>query len=119
MGRLRVQGRSMVAAGSDRRPTIASMPKTAIRSRPACPHRPRSRSRAGWPTRRPRARRLAPTAVLAVLWRQSRKRLSREVWMYQAPKLERLGTFREVTLAGGDFNPGDGGNPYHRYAPIG
>jgi hypothetical protein len=37
--------------------------------------------------------------------------------MYQAPKLERLGTFREVTLAGGDFNPGDGGNPYHRYAP--
>ena len=38
--------------------------------------------------------------------------------MYQAPKLERLGSFREVTLAGGDFNPGDGGNPYHRYAPL-
>ena len=41
------------------------------------------------------------------------------VRMYQAPKLERLGTFREVTLAGGDFNPGDGGNPYHRYSQIG
>jgi len=38
--------------------------------------------------------------------------------MYEAPKLERLGTFREITLAGGDFNPGDGGNPYHRYAPL-
>lgn len=38
--------------------------------------------------------------------------------MYQAPKLERLGTFREVTLAGGAFNPGDGANPYHRYAPV-
>jgi len=25
--------------------------------------------------------------------------------MYQAPKLERLGTFREVTLAGGDLTP--------------
>ena len=49
---------------------------------------------------------------------KSRKHLSREGWMYQAPKLERLGTFREVTLAGGDFNPGDGGNPYHRYAPL-
>ena len=49
----------------------------------------------------------------------SRKLLSREGWMYQAPKLERLGTFREVTLAGGEFTPGDGGNPYHRYAPIG
>ena len=45
--------------------------------------------------------------------------LSREGWMYQAPKLERLGTFREVTLAGGDFNPGDGVNPYHRYSPAG
>jgi hypothetical protein len=38
--------------------------------------------------------------------------------MYQAPKLERLGTFREVTLAGGGFTPGDGTNPYHRYAPL-
>lgn len=44
---------------------------------------------------------------------------SREGLMYQAPKLERLGTFREVTLAGGGFTPGDGTNPYHRYAPIG
>ena len=44
--------------------------------------------------------------------------LSREGWMYQAPKLERLGTFREVTLAGGDFNPGDGANPYHRYTAL-
>ena len=38
--------------------------------------------------------------------------------MYQAPKLERLGTFREVTLDGGEFNPGDGVNVYHRYAPL-
>ena len=38
--------------------------------------------------------------------------------MYESPKLERLGTFREITLAGGDFNPGDGGNPYHRYAQL-
>jgi hypothetical protein len=38
--------------------------------------------------------------------------------MYQAPKLERLGTFREVTLAGGEYNPGDGGNPFHRYSPL-
>lgn len=38
--------------------------------------------------------------------------------MYEAPKLERLGTFREITLAGGDFNPGDAANPYHRYFPI-
>jgi len=36
--------------------------------------------------------------------------------MYQAPKLERLGTFREVTLAGGAFEAGDGVNPYHRYS---
>ena len=35
--------------------------------------------------------------------------------MYQAPKLERLGTFREVTLAGETFLCGDGTNPYHRY----
>jgi hypothetical protein len=38
--------------------------------------------------------------------------------MYVAPKLERLGTFREVTQTGGAFEPGDGGNPYHRYAPL-
>jgi len=48
---------------------------------------------------------------------KSRKHLSREGWMYKAPKLERLGTLREVTLAGGDFTPGDGGNAFHRYAP--
>ena len=42
--------------------------------------------------------------------------LSREGWMYQAPKLERLGTFREVTLAGGMVSAADGSNPYHRYA---
>jgi len=42
--------------------------------------------------------------------------LSWEGWMYQAPKLERLGTFREVTLAGGAFVAGDGVNPYHRYS---
>jgi len=42
--------------------------------------------------------------------------LSREGWMYQAPKLERLGTFREVTLAGGMVEAGDGANPYHRYS---
>ena len=35
--------------------------------------------------------------------------------MYETPKLERLGTLRELTLAGGDSNPGDGANPYHRY----
>ena len=39
--------------------------------------------------------------------------------MYEAPKLERLGTFREVTLAGGAFLQGDGVNPYHRYALAG
>ncbi len=41
-----------------------------------------------------------------------------EALVYETPKLERLGTFREITLAGGDFNPGDGGNPFHRYAPL-
>lgn len=35
--------------------------------------------------------------------------------MYQAPKLERLGTFREVTLAGVTFTCADGTNPFHRY----
>jgi len=38
--------------------------------------------------------------------------------MYEAPKLERLGTFRDVTQAGGAFEPGDGSNAFHRYAPI-
>ncbi len=35
--------------------------------------------------------------------------------MYQTPKLERLGTFREVTLAGGAVLNSDASNPYHRY----
>ena len=35
--------------------------------------------------------------------------------MYQSPKLERLGTFREVTLAGGAVLANDASNPYHRY----
>jgi hypothetical protein len=39
--------------------------------------------------------------------------------MYEAPKLERLGTFRDVTLAGGAFLNGDGANPYHRYSQAG
>jgi hypothetical protein len=38
--------------------------------------------------------------------------------MYQAPKLERLGTFREVTLAGGAFLQADPTNPYHRYDAL-
>jgi hypothetical protein len=46
----------------------------------------------------------------------SRKLLSREGLMYQAPKLERLGTFREVTLAGGMVSQADATNPYHRYS---
>ena len=37
---------------------------------------------------------------------------------YEAPQLVRFGTFRELTQAGGAFNPGDGGNPYNRYTPI-
>ena len=61
-------------------------------------------------------RRLAPTAATAVLCREFPETPLREGWMYQAPRLERLGTFREVTLAGGEFAQGDGTNPYHRYA---
>ncbi len=37
--------------------------------------------------------------------------------MYERPTLERLGTLRELTLAGGANTPGDGANPYHRYGP--
>lgn len=37
------------------------------------------------------------------------------VAVYETPKLERLGTLRELTLAGGEFAAGDGANPYHRY----
>lgn len=43
---------------------------------------------------------------------------SQERPTYEAPKLERLGTLRDLTRAGGDFNPGDGAQPYHRYNPI-
>ena len=39
--------------------------------------------------------------------------------MYEKPKLERLGTFREITLAGGCLAMADGVNPYHRYDPAG
>jgi hypothetical protein len=35
--------------------------------------------------------------------------------MYQAPKLERLGTLRELTRAGGAVLAADASNPYHRY----
>jgi hypothetical protein len=38
--------------------------------------------------------------------------------MYEAPKLQRLGTVRDLTQAGGGFEPGDGVNPFHRYAPL-
>jgi len=37
--------------------------------------------------------------------------------MYERPTLERLGTLRELTRAGGANTPGDGANPYHRYGP--
>ena len=36
---------------------------------------------------------------------------------YEAPKLERLGTFRDITRAGGCMAMADGANPYHRYDP--
>lgn len=39
--------------------------------------------------------------------------------MYEAPKLERLGTFREITRAGGCLAMADGANPYHRYDGMG
>ena len=38
---------------------------------------------------------------------------------YEKPKLERLGTVREATLAGGCLAFADGVNPYHRYNPEG
>lgn len=34
--------------------------------------------------------------------------------MYEAPKLEKFGSFRELTLAGPTAAPGDM-SPYHRY----
>jgi hypothetical protein len=36
---------------------------------------------------------------------------------YEAPRLVRIGTLRDLTQAGGDFSPGDAANPYHRYSP--
>lgn len=41
----------------------------------------------------------------------------RETRKYEAPTLERLGTFREATLAGGCLATADGANPFHRYDP--
>jgi hypothetical protein len=38
---------------------------------------------------------------------------------YESPQLVRLGTLRELTQAGGEFNPGDGVNPFHRYTQAG
>ena len=38
---------------------------------------------------------------------------------YEAPKLERLGTLRELTRAGGCLAFADGANPYHRYDGLG
>ena len=38
--------------------------------------------------------------------------------MYEAPKLEKFGTFRELTLAGGSTNAADATNPYHRYGSL-
>lgn len=35
--------------------------------------------------------------------------------MYVKPTLERLGTFREMTLGGGENICADGANPYARY----
>ena len=67
----------------------------------------------------PRSRWLAPTAQPAVFCREIPETPTLEVWMYEAPKLERLGTFRDVTLAGGAFLQGDGVNPYHRYDLVG
>ena len=50
-------------------------------------------------------------------------RMSRDTFhggvVYTAPKLERLGTLRDLTLAGGDFAQADAVNPYHRYTQIG
>jgi len=35
--------------------------------------------------------------------------------MYEKPTLERLGSVREATRAGGMVNAGDAANPFHRY----
>jgi hypothetical protein len=66
---------------------------------------------------RPASPQGAPPAWRTCFAGKSRKLLTQEGSMYEAPKLERLGTLRELTLGGGDFTPGDGANPFHRYAP--
>ena len=37
--------------------------------------------------------------------------------MYEKPKLERIGTIRDITRAGGCTAMADAANPYHRYDP--
>jgi hypothetical protein len=39
--------------------------------------------------------------------------------MYETPRLERLGTLRELTLAGWTVEGGDAANPFHRYSATG
>ena len=43
----------------------------------------------------------------------------RGLLMYEKPKLERLGTLRNVTLAGWAFAGSDAVNPFHRYTVTG
>ena len=74
---------------------------------------------AGSDSPRPAGRGLAPTATPVVICREFPEKPLLGGFMYQAPKLERLGSFREITLGGGDFNPGDGTNAFHRYSPNG
>jgi hypothetical protein len=37
---------------------------------------------------------------------------------YTTPQLERLGSFREITLSGGCLAMADGANAFHRYDPL-
>ena len=37
--------------------------------------------------------------------------------MYEKPKLERIGTMRDITRAGGCMAMADAANPYHCYDP--
>ena len=39
--------------------------------------------------------------------------------MYETPRLEWLGTVREMTRAGGMVEAGDAANPFHRYSATG
>lgn len=41
-----------------------------------------------------------------------------DLTQYAAPTLERIGSFRELTMGGGNFNPGDGTQAFHRYDPL-